>query len=118
MLQKTKRTYRTIKEPAGVSKNATLKEAEKAAKEYGKKEINEYHLRYITSSGKKNPFLKGGTIPTVKEETIFAKTDESAKKKARFFIRQAYKKSYVCHSILDKIKRKCIALGHELGEKF
>ena len=117
MAQKTRRTYRTIKQPARNSEKVTVKETEKAAKECGKKEINEYQLRYITSSGKKNPFLKGSAIPTVKEETIFTKTDESAKNKARFFIRQAYKKSYVNHPILDKIKRKCIASGEEIGEK-
>ncbi len=80
--------------------------------------MNEYRLRYITSSRKKNPFIKGAILPAVKEETIFEKTDESAIKKARFLIRQAYKKGRsVNHAILERIGSKCIASGEEIGEK-
>ncbi len=80
--------------------------------------MNEYRLRYITSSGKKNPFIKKATMSTLKEETFFAKTDESAKKKASHLVRQISKKIRITHAVLDKIESKCIAEGYELGEKF
>lgn len=80
--------------------------------------MNEYRLSYITAGHKKHPFIKGVKRPRAKEETIFAKTDESAKKKARFLIRQAYKKGKrVVHAILDRIESKGIASGEEIGEK-
>ncbi|MDP3052057.1 MAG: hypothetical protein Q8N42_00955 [bacterium] len=47
MAQKTKRTYRTIKEPACVSKNVTVKEAKKAAKEYKMKESLEEWKKHL-----------------------------------------------------------------------
>lgn len=87
--------------------------------------MNEYRLRYIASLRKKDSFIngnkivivKGATMPTVKEELIFAKTDKSAIRKARFLVRQASKKIWLVHAVLEKIESKCIAAGEEIGEK-
>lgn len=60
MTQKTKRIYRTVKEPACVSKNVTVREAEKAAKECKKKKTKNYLLTfdYYDRSGEDSTVLR------------------------------------------------------------